>query len=215
VLNALKFLSDRAQTPLLIRHTREDTNMRWICRRAVVSLAASIAVCGSTFALVGSATPVFAGCTPESGVGVDTNVPNTIGKATSLHSDWLTGPGTIAYSKATTISVGATVSGDLSGSVGILVADAKVQFGLALTVGYSQTATWTYTLNVAAGKTAFVQQYHEALKTTVGKWSQTSACKYYWTDLQYLYAPYSSTGSGTYLYALAYSGPPGPNVSWP
>ena len=107
------------------------------------------------------------------------------------------------------------MSGDLGVDVRILVADAKAQFGLALTVGLSETATWTYSLSVPAGETAFVQQYHQTLRTTVGKWSQTLACKYYWTDLQYLYAPYSSTNSSTYLYRLATSGPPGPVISWP
>ncbi|ONI76067.1 hypothetical protein ALI144C_35800 [Actinosynnema sp. ALI-1.44] len=134
-------------------------------------------------AVVGAGFQASAAC-PE--VGQVSYSFSGVSKAwlpTSLRSDYLTGPGSITFSRNTTSSVNASITGTTSAEAGVIFAKASVSIGITVGASYSRSDTWSYTANVPSGQTKRLQQFKEARKMTVKKTQIVAPCnvKTVWT----------------------------------
>jgi len=88
---------------------------------------------------------------------------------TTVKSDWLRGPGSISYTKTKTAEVNASVTAEVGAEAGVVFAKASASIGTTVGGSYAKSQTWSYSLNVPAGKTARMVLSHEARGFTVTK----------------------------------------------
>jgi hypothetical protein len=127
-------------------------------------------------ALTGLGAQAFAVC-PEVGE-VSYTITNgaKAWKATNLRSDYLTGPGTITYSKNTTATVSASLTGTTSAEAGIIFAKASASLSVTVGGSYSWSDVWSYSAVVPSGQTKRLQQYKDSRSFTVKKTQIIAPC---------------------------------------
>ncbi|MEV4311618.1 hypothetical protein [Actinocrispum sp. NPDC049592] len=150
------------------------------------SIAAAGSLALATFALptvTGLGAQAFAVCPEVGQVSYTISNGAKVWQATNLHSDYLTGPGTITYSKNTTSTVNASITGTTSAEAGVIFAKASVSLSVTVGGSYSKSDTWSYSATVPAGQTKKLQQYKDARSFTVKKTQIVAPCnvKTVWT----------------------------------
>ncbi len=125
-------------------------------------------------------------------------------KATNLSSSYITGPGSVSLAKGRTWGVSASMTATVSAEAGIVFAKASTSLGITVGASYSGTQSFTYTLNVASGKTQRMQQYKSARKFTVTKKTLQYPCSYVTTYSSSVTAPVASNADQYFKYALVY-----------
>jgi hypothetical protein len=202
-----------------------------INRRSVAALTgvASLLALGVGTAAPASAASAGPTCRTAYQQGVNASAGHSyVGLPTSLMSSWVTGPGTITRTLTTTSTVTVTLSGSTTFGIDALIAEAKTTFGVSVATSVARAASWSYSLSVPAGKTEFVQQYHEALQFQVGDYCLAGydttvnnpcvwtwySCVTLWKNLETMRAPVSSTADVTYLYRLS-AVRPAAVITWP
>jgi hypothetical protein len=208
--------------PLLSR-TKPTLRAR---RFAAVSATALVAVClvplSPALANAGSKsamTPTALICDPAPGT-VLTSKPTSLQPAeqpTSISSSFIAGPGTITRTLAATSTVTATVTASFSVNESLLFLSAKQTYGVSLAGSLAHAATWSYALNVPAGYTDKVQQFHAAsvmgiTQTYMGFPAQSCAVLTESTT-SHNYFPSSDTSDSSYCYALTHYTSPPPQIS--
>ncbi len=172
---------------------------RWYAMLATFLLSllggvATIAQAPAANAICADAGTVFYSFTSVSGVW----------KTTSLSSSYITGPGSISLTKGRTWEVNASMTATVSAEAGIVFAKASTSLGITVGASYSGTLQFTYTLDVAAGKTMRMQQYKSARKFTVTKKHLNSLCQTITDYSSSVTAPVASTADQYFKYALVY-----------
>ena len=123
-------------------------------------------------------------------------------KATSLTSSYVRGPGSVSLTKGRTWTVSASATGTTSAEAGVIFAKASASVSVTLGGSYSGTQSFTYTLNVPAGKTQRLQQYKRALKFTIVKKRVVAPCNFQTVWTKTITAPTASKGDQYFMYAL-------------
>jgi hypothetical protein len=107
-----------------------------------------------------------------------TNVARS-SRPTDLYSAYITGPGTITYSKSTTATVGASMSASVTAEAGIVFAKASATIGVSVEASKSWTDGFSYALDVPSGQRRRMRLFEESRSFNVTKksWS-TGNCAY-------------------------------------
>lgn len=185
-------------------------------RSTFVRLASGCLLAVPLLAISTAPSQVFAsplGCVPESGVGLYGTYHN-VAAETNTYSRWVIGAGTVALNESTTTTVGITISASFETDVSILVASVKATFGVSVNASVAKASSYNYSFPVPSGTEKRIMVWHKSLGVEVGNWSVANSCVYHWTNLSWMYVPYSSTDNSTYEVGLqAY---PGATIkSWP
>ena len=170
-------------------------------RRFTAMLAALTGAAVTFVTFVAPVSPASAICEPSPSYSF-TSV-TTQWKATNLKSSYITGPGTITFSKGRSYTVSASMTATVSAEAGIVFAKASASLGITVGASYTSTVQYAYALNVASGQTRAMQQYKRAKKFNVTKYRVTSPCtltKIY--SASGIIAPYGSTAEQYFKYAL-------------
>jgi hypothetical protein len=155
-----------------------DTGDSWVASfrlgqfmrfRSFVTAGALTVTAFAVPTLTGLGAQAFAACPEVGQVFYSISNGATTWKATNLRSDYLTGPGTITYSKSTTSTVSASLTGTTSAEAGIIFAKASVSLSVTVGGSYSKSDTWSYAAAVPSGQTKRLQQYKDARSFTVKK----------------------------------------------
>ncbi|MGW1495763.1 hypothetical protein [Streptomyces sp. NPDC002402] len=117
---------------------------------------------------VAAAQPSYAACAPEKPIFNITNIQTTY-RPTNIKSDFIKGPGTISYSKADSATSTWTGSAGIGGDIGVIVAKLNLQASGSYAKSWTKTTTWTYTLDIAKGKTQRIRMYHASKSLYVTK----------------------------------------------
>lgn len=101
-----------------------------------------------------------------------TNVAKST-RPTNLYSAYITGPGTIAYNKTTTATVGASMTASVTAEAGIVFAKASATIGVGVEVSKSWMDGFTYVLEVPSGQRRRMRLFEESRTFNVTKksWS--------------------------------------------
>ena len=161
-------------------------------------LATATAVVAPTVS--GADAPAFASCPEVGQVSYKFSGISRDWLATNLHSDYLTGPGSITYSKERTSTVTGTYHGTGKVEVDLIVVKFGAEAGPAVSYSVAKSATWSYRAEVPAGKTKRLQQYKEARSFTVQKRQIVAPCNVKTIWNRKFTAPLKSN---TYRWALA------------
>lgn len=171
--------------------------------KRIMASAAAVTLLSGGLAVV-AAGPASAYCTEVGNVYYSFGSPTTVWKATSLKSSYITGPGTITFTKGRTWTVSASMTATVSAEAGVVFAKASTSLGVTVGASYAGTLGWAYALNVGAGKTMAMQQYKSARKFLVTKKTIVAPC-----DVKVVYsstptAPVASNADSNFKYALVY-----------
>jgi len=181
-------------------------------------LVAALALTASTVLLsaaaIGTAQAATAGpnymkCNPVAGT-IMSSKAITVASAwspTNLSSNFITGPGTITYTRNATSLTGQQLSAQFSVDEGLLFVSAKETYGLTLQRSHSQTQQWSYSKTVPAGKTERLEQYHQSyeigIKQTYMGYKKGGICHVY-TEISKTgnFFPSASGSSESFCWAL-------------
>jgi hypothetical protein len=161
-------------------------------RIAAVALALVIPGVVVSAGTAGAASPDPQVCHPAAGTVMTSKAISRISAwiPTNVSSEFIAGPAEITRSKTKTSLSGQTISANFTLDEGLLFASAQEQYGIQLQRQHSQAGTWTYTLDVPAGKTLRAQQYHQGwevgIKQTYMGYTKAFRC--------HVYTEYSRSG---------------------
>jgi hypothetical protein len=112
----------------------------------------------------GAASPDPQVCYPTVGTIMSSKAISRISawSATNITSEFVAGPAEIERTITKTSLTGQTISASFTLDEGLLFASAHETYGIQLQRQHSQSGAWTYILDVPAGKTLRVQQYHQS-----------------------------------------------------
>ena len=161
-------------------------------------LATSTAVVAPTVS--GADVPAFAACPEVGSVSYKFSAISRAWLGTNLHSDYLTGPGSITYSKQKTSTVTGTYRATGKVEVDLIVLKFGAEAGPAISYSVARSASWSYRAEVPAGRTKRLQQYKEARSFTVQKREIVAPCNVKTVWSRKFTAPMKSN---TYRWALA------------
>lgn len=167
------------------RNDQDDRGSKGTGRLARVAVTTAVAVGCS----VGVAIPALADT--QGGTGAEscplegdqyvysfTNV-STSSRPTNLYSAYITGPGTITYSKSTTANVSASMTASVSAEAGVVFAKASSSIGVGVSAGRSWSDGFSYSLQVPSGQTRRMRLFQESRNMTVTKKSWDGPnCRY-------------------------------------
>jgi hypothetical protein len=182
------------------------------------SLTAALALTASTVLLsaaaIGTAQAATAGphlmrCNPIAGTVISSKAISVASawSPTNLSSNFITGPGTITYTRNATSLTGQQVSAQFSVDEGLLFVSAKETYGLTLQRSHSQTEQWSYAKTVPAGKTERLEQYHQSyeigIRQTYMGYKKGGICHVY-TEISKTgnFFPSASASSESFCWAL-------------
>ena len=125
-------------------------------RTVLASVVAGIALLSGLEApalAAGKPTPPSAtdACPKEPNRYLFTKVVNSL-RPTNLKSDYITGPGTVSYTKTSTATVNASMTATVSAEAGVVFAKASSSIGVTVGASYSWSQAFTYSLEVPAGQ---------------------------------------------------------------
>lgn len=135
--------------------------MRRIVRGALVL---SLASAGTIVV----AQPSSAACAPEKPKFTLSGATASY-RPTNIVSDFIQGPGRITYSKTKTAEASWSGSVGVGGDIGPIVAKMTASLEGSYTRGWSKASTWSYSLDIARGKTQRIRMYHASKKVKVSK----------------------------------------------
>ncbi|MDO0912010.1 hypothetical protein QQM39_14495 [Streptomyces sp. DT2A-34] len=150
-------------------------------RKAASTVAAFATLASSLIALTAAATPASAACQPPGGAS-HKYVIGSVSKAklaTNLRSDDVQGPGTATYNQTSTATTTVKAAAEAKADIGKWIAKASAKANVSLTKTWSKKTGWSYSLQIASGKTQHIRMGHWARKYPVTKYTWTPAkCKY-------------------------------------
>jgi hypothetical protein len=115
-----------------------------------------------------AAHPSAAACAPEKPRFTLSNAKNSY-RPTNVMSDFIQGPGRINYSKTKTATAGWSGSAGIGADIDLLVVKISNDYEGTYTKSWSDSDTWTYSLDIARGKTQRIRMYHASKKVNVTK----------------------------------------------
>lgn len=117
-------------------------------------------------------------CAPEAAIYRFTSIVNS-SRPTNLKSAYITGPGTIGYSRNTTATASASMTATVGAEAGIVFAKASASVGATVGASYSVANTFSYTLNVPSGQVRAMQLFQGSKSFVVTKQTfQQGTCQY-------------------------------------
>ncbi|MFJ3957420.1 hypothetical protein [Arthrobacter sp. NPDC090010] len=99
-------------------------------------------------------------------------------RPTNVKSAYITGPGTLSYTRTTTASVGVAASASVTAEAGVVLAKASTTIGVQLSKERSWTDGFSYSLNVASGQRRAMQLFQTSRSFLATKKVLQSPCKY-------------------------------------
>jgi hypothetical protein len=169
--------------------------IRSVARGSVVAFALAALPVVST-----AGTPAAAACAEVGQISYAVSSPAKTWLPTNLRSDYLKGPGTITYSKTTTSTVSASITGTTSVEAGVIFAKASASIGVTVGGSYSKSGSWSYSATVPKGETKRLQQHKEGRQFTVKKKRIVAPCNVQAVWTKTVKAPVTS--NATYLWKL-------------
>jgi hypothetical protein len=99
-------------------------------------------------------------------------------RPTNVKSAYITGPGTLTYSRTISATVGMTASSSVTAEAGVVLASASTQIGVAVTASRSWTDGFSYALTVASGQRRAMQLFQQSRSFYVTKKTLRYPCYY-------------------------------------
>ena len=198
-----------------ITHRRRN---RWAALGLGAATALAGLMCVPAAAGAAPAAPNHPICDPRPGTVLSSKADgyHVAWQPTTVSSAYVAGPGTITRSYSAASQVGASVSASFSVEEGFLFASAKETYGVTVSGSLTHTATWAYSLSVPSGKTAKVQQYHQAaelgIKQVIVTQTANGCPNKTEESLTGNFFPIHSSNEDTYCYGLTTSHKPGVQV---